>query len=134
MYFFYFSHAILCPEHKSHLKQWSISDFAIIAKDSFFWLSIVTSSQLICDVTQMLGTGIVMAYLSIVPARRNECKGDLHNSEQTNVNIDFAPPGIHNLACKKAHCLMNLVIYVHEICHYFFSKSEYSIIIFVYHW
>ena len=34
-------------------KQLSIADFAIVAKDSLFWLSIVTSPQLICDVTPM---------------------------------------------------------------------------------
>ena len=31
----------------------SMADFTIVAKDSLFWLSIVTSPQLICDVTQM---------------------------------------------------------------------------------
>ena len=33
-------------------KQSSIAHFAIVAKDSLFWLGIVTSLQLICDVTQ----------------------------------------------------------------------------------
>ena len=41
------------PEHKIPLKQSSIADFAIVAKDSLFWFSIVTSPQLICDVTRM---------------------------------------------------------------------------------
>ena len=31
------------------LKQLSIADFAIVAKDGLFWLSIVTSPQLICE-------------------------------------------------------------------------------------
>ena len=35
------------------LKQLSIANFAIVAKDSLFWFSIVTSPQLIWDVTQM---------------------------------------------------------------------------------
>ena len=33
-------------------KQLSIADFAIVAKDGLFWLSIVTSPLLICDVIQ----------------------------------------------------------------------------------
>ena len=50
---FYSLHAIWCPEHTIPLKQISIADFAIVAKDSLFWFSIVTSPQLICDVTRM---------------------------------------------------------------------------------
>ena len=42
-----------CLEHTILLKQLSIADFAIVAKDSLFWFSIVTSPQLICDVTRM---------------------------------------------------------------------------------
>ena len=50
---FYFLHAIWCPEHTIPLKQLSITDFAIVAKDSLFWFSIVMSPQFICDVTRM---------------------------------------------------------------------------------
>ena len=50
---FYFLHAIWCPEHTIPLKQLSISDFTIVAKDSLFWLSIMMSPQLICDITGM---------------------------------------------------------------------------------
>ena len=50
---FYFLHVIWCPEHTIQLKQLSIADFAIVAKDSLFWFSIVTSPQLICDVMRM---------------------------------------------------------------------------------
>ena len=50
---FYFLHAVWCPEHTITLKQLSIAEFAIVAKDGLFWFSIVTSPQLICDVTQM---------------------------------------------------------------------------------
>ena len=51
---FYFLHAIWCLEHTILLKKkLSIADFAIVAKDSLFWFSIVTSPQLICDVTGM---------------------------------------------------------------------------------
>ena len=60
------------------LKQLSIADFAIVAKDSLFWLSIVTSPQLICDVTRMLYIGIVTSYSSIVLARAKWSQGDLH--------------------------------------------------------
>ena len=81
-------------------KQSSIAHFAIVAKEGLFWLNIVTSSQLICDVTWTRSTGIVTSYSSIVLARANWRKGDLHRWIST-VNIDFSPPGIHGLACKK---------------------------------
>ena len=47
---FYFLHAILRHEHTIPLKQLLFADFAIVAKDGLFWLNIVTSPQLICDV------------------------------------------------------------------------------------
>ena len=50
---FYFLHAIWCPEHTIPVKQLSSADFAIVVKDSLFWVSIVTSPQLIYDVTRM---------------------------------------------------------------------------------
>ena len=75
---FYFLHAIWCPEHAIPLKQLLIPDFAIVANGSLFWFSIVTSPQLICDVTRMLDTGIMTSYLSIVLARTNWRKVDLH--------------------------------------------------------
>ena len=97
---FYFLHAILCPEHTISLKQLLIAGFAIVAKDGLFWLGIVTSPQLICDVTRTWGAGIVTSYSSIVLARANWGKGDLHKWI-TAVNIDFLPPSIHSLVCKK---------------------------------
>ena len=60
------------------LKQSSIAHFAIVAKDGLFWLSIVTSPRLICDVKWTRGTGIVTSYFSTVLARANRGKGDLH--------------------------------------------------------
>ena len=92
---YYFLHAIWWVEHTIPLKQLSITDVAIVAKHIFLWLSIVTSPQLICDVTQMWGTGIVMSYSSIVLACTNWHKGDLH-WWITTVNT-----GIHSLVCKK---------------------------------
>ena len=59
-------------------KQSSNSDFPIDAKDGLFWINIVTSSQLICDVMRMRDTGIVTSYSSIVLARTNWRKVDLH--------------------------------------------------------
>ena len=54
---FYFLRAILCSEHTIPLKAiFSITDFAIVAKDSPFWLSIVASQRLICDVRRTWGT------------------------------------------------------------------------------
>ena len=50
---FYFWQVIWCPEYTIPLKQLSSADFAIVAKDSLFWFSIVTSPQLICNVSQM---------------------------------------------------------------------------------
>ena len=97
---FYFLHAIWCPEHTISLKQLSTTDFCIVAKNSLFWLSIVMSSQLICDVTRMLYTGIVTSYSLTVLACANWRKGHLHKWK-TAVNIDFSPPGIYGLVCKK---------------------------------
>ena len=56
----------------------SIADFAIVVKDGLFWFSIVTSPQFICDVRRTRVTGIVTSYSSIVLARANWRKGDLH--------------------------------------------------------
>ena len=75
---FYFLHAIWCPEHSIPRKQLSTADFAVVARDSLFWFSIVTSPQLICDVTRMYDTSIVTSYSAIVLARANWHKGDLH--------------------------------------------------------
>ena len=59
-------------------KQLPIADFAIVAKDGLFWLTIVTSPLLICDVTRTTDTGIVTSYSLIVMARANWHKDDLH--------------------------------------------------------
>ena len=73
---FYFLHAIFCPEHTIPLKKIIDSWFRHCRQG---WsLSIVTSPQLICDITRMWGTGIVTSYLSIVLAHANWRKGDLH--------------------------------------------------------
>ena len=42
------------------------------------WVNIVTLPQIICDVAQTRGTNIVTSYSSIVLARANWCKVDLH--------------------------------------------------------
>ena len=76
---FYFLHAILCPEHTIPKKKKSLFvHFIIVAKEDLFWLSIVTSPWLICDVTQMWGIRIVTSYSSIVLAPANWGKYDLH--------------------------------------------------------
>ena len=85
--------------HNSAKNKPSIGHSAIVAKDGIFWLRIMTSSQLLCDVTRTWGTGIVSSYSSIVLARDNWRKGDLH-WWITTANIDFSPHGIHGLACK----------------------------------
>ena len=91
-------------------KQSSIAHFAIVAKDGLLWLYIVTSPQLICDVTWTRDFSIVTSYSSIVLARANWHKGNLHLSIIT-VNIDFSSPGIHGVACKK----YNSSYYQHQI-------------------
>ena len=53
----------------------------------------------ICNVTLTCGTGIVTSYSSIVLARANWRKGDLH-WWITTLNINFSPPGFHGLAWK----------------------------------
>ena len=67
---------VMNPQIRSKLS--SSAHFAIIAKGGLFRLSIVTSPQLICDVTRTRDTGIVTSYLSIAIARANWRKGDLH--------------------------------------------------------
>ena len=70
---FYFLHAILYLEHTVPLQTIIGRSFRHCS-----WLDIVTSSQLICDVTGMRGTGIVTSYSSIVLARPNWHKIYLH--------------------------------------------------------
>ena len=65
----------LCPEHT--IPPNPITDFAIVTKNGLCWPSIVTSPQLICDVTRTWDTGIVTSCSSIVLARANWRKGDL---------------------------------------------------------
>ena len=75
MYYFISYTLIWFIEHTIPLQKASIAHFA---NDGVFWLNIVTSSQLTCDVTRMRGTDIMMLYSSIVLTRANWCKGDLH--------------------------------------------------------
>ena len=93
---FYFLHAILCSEHTIPLKTIIDRSFLHCHQNGLFWLSIVTSPQLIYEVTR---TSIVTAYSSIVLARANWCKCDLH-WWLTAMNVDFSPLRIHGLACK----------------------------------
>ena len=50
-------------------KQPGIAHFVIVVKDGFFWLSIMTSPHLTCDVRRTLVACIVTLYTSIVLAR-----------------------------------------------------------------
>ena len=59
-------------------KKLSIAHFAITVKEGLFWLSIVTSPQLICDVKRTRVTSTMTSYSSIVLAHANLRKGDLH--------------------------------------------------------
>ena len=78
-------------------KQSSVAHFTIVANDGLLWLSIVSSPQLICDVTRKQGIGIVTSYSSIVIAR---AKVALH-LWITIVKIDFMPSRIPGLVWKK---------------------------------
>ena len=60
-YFISYEIAFYVLNTRFRYKQLSIADFAIVAKDGLFWLSIVTSPQLICNVTRVWATGIVMS-------------------------------------------------------------------------
>ena len=56
----YIMHVILWPQLTNLLKTWwKSAHFTIVAKDGPFSLSIVTSPQLICDVTRTRCTGIL---------------------------------------------------------------------------
>ena len=67
----------ICSEHSIPLETTIDRSFAIVAKEGILWLSIVTSRQLLCDVTWTRGTSIVTSYSSIVLPRTNWHKGDL---------------------------------------------------------
>ena len=139
------ANAILCPEHTFPLK--TITDrwfrHCIVATDGPFWLCIVTSPQLICDVRRTWGTCmcIVTSYSSIVLARANWRKGDLH-TWITTVNFDFLPPGIHGLACKKslssskpAHSRLSLCVKLTLFCNstkYVLMTVQWPILIIMY--
>ena len=63
----YYLHFILCPKHTILIKTIIDRSFHHCHQRRSFWLSIVTSSQLICDIMQTRGTIIVTLYLSGVP-------------------------------------------------------------------
>ena len=101
--------------HKFRLQQSSIVHFAIVTNDGVFWLSIVTSPQLICDVTWTPGTSIVTSYSSIVLARADWRKRDLY-WWITTVNINYSPLGIHALSCKKTGFIVIILRKLIMIC------------------
>ena len=101
MYNFFLTRYFMPWTHKSAKNYHRSLILHMLPRAVFSKPSIVTSPQLICDVTRMRDTGIVTSYSSIVIARANWRKGDLHWSI-TAVNIDIPPPGIHVLACKKS--------------------------------
>ena len=77
MYYF-ISYTLYILNTSFRYKQLSVAHFAIVASDGLFWLNIVTSSQLICDVTRRRGTDIMTSYSLIVLAHANWRKDDLH--------------------------------------------------------
>ena len=64
------------------LKQASIAYLAIVANDGLFWLSIVTSVQLICDVMRKRDTVILTSYSSIVLARAQRLSSLVNNNRE----------------------------------------------------
>ena len=75
---FHFLHTILCPHHTILHKTIINHSFCHCRQRRIFPLSIVTSSQLICDVMPTWVTSIVTSSSSIVLAGANWHKGDLH--------------------------------------------------------
>ena len=67
---FYFLHTVLCLEY-------TIPPLRHYCEGGLFWLNIVTSPELIYDVTWKQCFGIVTSYSSIVVVRTNWRKGDL---------------------------------------------------------
>ena len=82
---FYFLHAILCPETQFLWKQSDVTHFEIVVKDSFFWLSIVTSPRLICDVKWTQSTGTVTSYFDCSCT----CKLSQRRSSLVNNNREY---------------------------------------------
>ena len=64
--------------HPHPLKQSPIIHFAIFAKDGLFDLALWRHHSSICNVTRTRGYGIATSHSSIVLARINWYKGDLH--------------------------------------------------------
>ena len=75
---FYFLHAILCHEHTNPRRTTIERSFRHCCQGRPFSDRAKTSPQLICDVMRTRNAGIVTSYLSIVIARANWRKGDLH--------------------------------------------------------
>ena len=48
-----------------------MAHFTIVPMDGLFLPGIMKSPEFTCDITQIRGTGIVISYLSIVPAHIN---------------------------------------------------------------
>ena len=91
-----------------------------------FWLTIVTSPQLICDVTRRRGTDIFKSYSSIFLARANWRKGHFHWWIST-VNIDFLSPSNHDLTYKN---LLTYVLPKFEI-HYSLNMTNFAPCIYI---
>ena len=81
-------------------KQSLIPHFAIEVKDGLFWITIVMSSQLICDVMLTRGAGIVTSHSPTVFARANLVQR-LSSLVNYNPEYNFSPPIIHGLVCKE---------------------------------
>ena len=64
--------------HPHPLKQSPIIHFPIFAKDGLFDLALWRHHSSTCNVTRTRGYGIATSHSSIVLARINWCKGDLH--------------------------------------------------------
>ena len=68
-YFISYTQFYVLKTHFFLQKQSSIAHIAIVVKGGLFWFDIVTSPELICDVTRTRYTNIVTSYSSIVLAR-----------------------------------------------------------------
>ena len=108
---FYFLHAILCPEHNStknkHRSLISPLSPTTVFPDLVLWHH--QSWSMTSRDPKVLALWLPW-HSSIVLALANWHKGDLHEWITT-VNINFSPPGINSLECKKDQsCLITCCV------------------------
>ena len=103
------------PWTHKHTKKNHWSLITRMAKESHFLPCIEASPQFKCDATQTRSNCIMTSYSSIVLARAKWRKVDIRYL-LTEVSIDFPPPNIHGVACKRD---THMPIYIYD-CMYMY--------------